>query len=150
MYSYFRSNRERDPHSAIAMMVSAMEPNTKAPMSSGLVFLAIRFLRWAVLTSTREELDDARIFAVGKELPRRSRRDLGMGRSVEKHAVVTDGEDAGEFVGHHDDRRPEARPAEIEDQLVETHGCNRIQARRRLVEKQVLRIQGDRARKGGP
>src|SRR5712675_469678 len=98
MYWYFRSNRERDPQSAIATMASARAPNTKAPMSTGLFFLAMRFLRWAVLTSAREELDDARIFAVGEQLLRRSGRDLGVGRAIEEHAVVADGEDARELV----------------------------------------------------
>src|SRR5262249_8982360 len=132
--SYFRSNMERDPQSAIEATASAMAPTTNAPVSTGLVFLAMRFLHGAVLTSAREKFDDAWIFAVGEQLARRSCRDLGMGRSVEEHAVVADGEDAGELVSHDHERCTEARP-EIEDQLVEAHGSNRIQTSRRLVQK---------------
>src|SRR5258705_8007503 len=113
MYSYFRSNKERDPQSAAATTASAMAPTTKPPISTELLFLAMRFLHCAVLAAAREEIDDARIFALGKQVPRCSGRDLGMGRSIEEHAVVADGEDAGELVRHHHERRSDARP-EIE------------------------------------
>ena len=58
----------------------------------------------------------------------------GLGVGIEKHAVVTDGEDAGELVGHHHHRRPQT-VAQLENQIIEQPGADRIEARRRLVEK---------------
>src|SRR5258706_2711497 len=112
-----------------------MDPITKAPMRAGRVFLAMGFLRWAVLSAAGEELEHARIVALGNELPGRSGRDLAMGGGIEHHGTVADGVDAGELVRHHHDRGPEAGP-EVEEQLVETPSGDGIEARRRLVEKE--------------
>ena len=58
--------------------------------------------------------------------------------AIEKHAVVTDGENARQLVGHHHHRGPQT-VAQLENQIVEQPRADRIEARRRLVEEQAPR-----------
>src|SRR5689334_22635223 len=110
MYSYLRSNSARDPQITAAAITRTSDPATKAPMSAGLAFLRMLFLRWAVVAAASEEVAYAPIIAVREELAGRPRGDLALGGSVEKHAAVADREDAGELVRDHDERSSEARP----------------------------------------
>ena len=58
----------------------------------------------------------------------------GFGVGIEKYTVVTDGEDAGQLVGHHHHRRPQT-VAQFENQFIEQPGADRIEARRGFVKK---------------
>ena len=64
----------------------------------------------------------------------------GLGVGIEKHAVVTDGKNTGQLVGHHDHRSPQT-VAQLENQIIEQPGADRIEARRGLVEKKHFGIQ---------
>ena len=114
-------------------------------MRAGLVFLAMRLLGWAVLSSASEKLG--------------TRADLGYARaaraalrSLSGYALLCRGarncrqwQDAGELVRHHHHGRTKGGP-EVEDQLVEAERSHGIQTRRRLVEEQELWIERHRAR----
>src|SRR5690606_28486829 len=66
-------------------------------------------------------------------------------RYVQEQCAVRDPEDALEVMRHDDDGRTEAR-LQLEDQVVETARTDRVEAGRRLVEEQHIRIERDRAR----
>src|ERR1035437_9518523 len=62
---------------------------------------------------------------------------------VEEERAIGDPVDAGQVVAHHDDRGAKTR-LDLEDQVVEPACADGIQAGRRLVEEQQLRIERDR------
>src|ERR1700688_4769049 len=63
-----------------------------------------------------------------------------LGFGVEKNGCIGNGENRGKLVGHHDNRRAESVP-EPQNQLVQTHGSNRIEARGWFVKEKDRRIQ---------
>src|ERR1022692_1621965 len=86
-----------------------------------------------------------RIIAMLEQLFGISSRANGMGIRIEEYAVVADGKNARQFVGHDHHSRAEI-VAQLQNQIVEQPRAYRIEARRRLIEKKYLGIQGYRAR----
>src|SRR5204862_7377066 len=108
---------------------------TSAPMTAGLAFLPMG-LRPGALLAPREERVYPRVRRLREELARRARGDDRPAVGVEEDAVVGDREDARELVRHDDHRRTEAVP-ELQDQIVEAAGADRVEPRRGLVEEQI-------------
>src|SRR5207249_11282235 len=124
----------------IATTASTIAPITKAPMTAGFTRLPML----APFCPAGEELPHARVGRACQELLRRARGDHRAAVSVEEDAVVRNREDAGKLVRDDHDGRAEAL-AQLEDQLVEPTGADRIEPGRRLVEEQHLRVERDRA-----
>src|SRR5207237_3340840 len=132
-----------EPKTVMPAAASATAPTTKAPIS---VFLAC--LPTAGLLSAGQEGPHPGILRSGQELLRVARGDHRLALAVEEHRVVGDGEDALELVRHHHDGGAEA-VAQIEDQVVEPPRAQRVEARRRLVEEEDVRVERHRARQAG-
>src|SRR5437899_2641258 len=63
---------------------------------------------------------------------------LGVG--IKEDRVVSDGEDAGQFMGHDHDSCPQTI-AQLQDQLVQVARKDRVQPGRRFIEKKDFRVQ---------
>jgi hypothetical protein len=90
-------------------------------------------------------LSHFRIGRVVAQLCGVAERGHGLLLDVEEQRAVRDPEDAREVVRHHDDGRAEAR-LQLEDQVVEKARADRVQAGRRLIEEQQIRVERDRTR----
>src|SRR6184192_1796662 len=129
----------------IATTPSTSAPITNAPMTAGFTRLPMM----APFCPAREELPHARVGRAREQLLRRAGGDHRTAFGVEEDAVVGDREDARELMGDDHDGRAEAL-AQLEDQLVEPAGADRVEPSRRLVEEQHLRVERDRARQARP
>src|SRR5689334_2878882 len=138
--------RNLPPPNAIApMSTSAIAPTTKPPISFGFAFLAILIAlpRRIPQLAAKQEVANLWIRAFVAQHLRVTRGDHGLGICVEEHRVVADGENAGEFMGDHGDRGTEA-VSQLENEVVQHARTDRVEASRRLVEEQDLRIQRHR------
>src|SRR4051812_6552215 len=132
-----------DPKTVMPRMASATAPTTNPPMS---VFRA--WLATARLFAAGQEGEHPGVLRSGQELLRVARGDDRLALPIEKHGVVTDGEDARELMCHDHDGGAQA-VAQIEDEVVEPPRADRVEARRRLVEEEDIRIERHRARQAG-
>src|SRR6266849_4538871 len=128
---------------------STTAPRTNAPITAGLAFLPMAWLRSGALPAPRQELPHPRVGRVREQLARRSRGGDRPALGVEKDAVVADREDARQLVGHDDDGRTQALP-QLEDQVVEPSRAHRVEPRGGLVEEEDVRVERDRPRQPGP
>src|SRR5262245_26646686 len=137
-----------EPKIVIPTTASAMAPRTKAPIRAGLAFLPIPGTSLERLRAPGEEATYPRVVGVVAQLLRRAARADRSRLDVEEDTVRTDREDARQLVRHDHDGRVEA-VAELEDQVVEKPGADRIETGRRLVEEQYLRVQRHRPGQAG-
>src|SRR5439155_9261500 len=128
-----------------ATTASTTAPITKAPMTAGFTRLPML----APFCPAGEELPHAWVGRACQELLRRARGDHRAALGVEEDAVVRNREDAGKLVRDDHDGRAEAL-AQLEDQVVEPKGADRIEPGRRLVEEQNPGVERDRARQPRP
>src|SRR5262249_2589773 len=133
-----------DPKTTTPVTASATAPTTKAPMSVLLGCLAM-----ARLSTAGEERMHPGVLRFGQELLRISRGDHALALAVEEHRVVANGEDARQLVGHHHDGGAEA-VTQIEDEVVQAAGSDRVEPRRRRVEEEDVRVERHRARQASP
>src|SRR6266478_201390 len=98
-----------------------------------------------VAPPAREEAMDVRVRWMGEQLAGVAPGAHGSCLGVEEDAVVGDREDARQLVRDDDHRRSEA-VSQGEDELVEEARADRIEAGRRLVEEEHLRIERHGAR----
>ena len=84
-----------------------------------------------------------------QQLFRIAAREHRPGIRVNENGIVADRKYACQFVGHDDDRGPQA-VAQFEDQIVEQMRADRVEPRGRLVEKEDVGIEGHGTRKAGP
>src|SRR5262245_38341318 len=102
-------------------MVSPMMPSTTAPTTKAPIVAGLLFLDMTCLLGRRSAVQESPHFLVRMriaELARVPLRDHCTGLDVEKHAVRTDRENAGQLVRDDDHRGSEAL-AKLDDQLVE-------------------------------
>src|SRR6267154_2246189 len=132
-----------DPKTVMPRTASATAPTTNPPIS---VFGAC--LATARLFAAGQEGAHPGILRSGEELFRVARGDDRLALVIEKYGVVTDGEDARELVCDDHDGGAQA-VAQIEDEIVEPPRADRVEARRRLVEEEDVRIERHRARQAG-
>ena len=77
--------------------------------------------------SSGEKVPDIGVHRFLKKLLRISVCRHGPAVDIEIDRVVPDGKDAGQFMGDHHDRRPEAFP-ELEDQVIQEPGTHRVES----------------------
>src|SRR5215813_7516198 len=97
----------------------------------------------------QEELSDVRVFGVISEVGGRALRDDRLPARVEHDAAVRDGVNARKLVRDDHERDAEA-PRERADRRVEPRGGDRVEAGRRLVEKEDARVERESARDRRP
>src|SRR4051812_5472212 len=132
-----------EPKTRMPAARSATAPTTKPPMSVLFAWLAT-----ARLLTAGEEREHSRVLRFRQQPLRVARGDHGLALAVEEYGIVGDGEDARQLVGHDHDGGVEA-VAQIEDQIVEPPRADRVEACRRLVEEEDVRVEGHRARESG-
>src|SRR5689334_4086136 len=132
-----------DPQIVTARTPSAIAPTTNAPITTGLAFLPMAWLRSGALPTPGQKVLHPRVRRVREELARRPRGGDRPALGVEEDAVVADREDARQLVRHHHDGGAQA-VAQLEDQVVEPARADRIEPRRWLVEEEDVRVERDR------
>src|SRR3954467_13382491 len=89
------------------------------------------------------------ILRLGQELLRGSGSADDLPIAVEEDAVVADGENAGQVVGHHHDGAAET-VAQVENQLIQQARADWVESGRRLVEEENRWIQRHGSCQSGP
>ena len=95
---------------------------------------------------SRHEGAHRRVIAPVTQRSRRAMRDRRSRLRIQEDAVIADPEQAGQFMAHDDDGGAETL-AQLENQVIEPAGGDRIQSRRRLVEEQDFGVEGEGSRK---
>src|SRR5258706_2137632 len=130
------ANRPLPPKNRIAAITIARPPRTKPPTAAGLG-AAMAGLRLGDRFGSPHERLDGRMLGRVAQVARRAMADRGLGLGVEEHAVVADREQAGQLVADQDHGCAEA-VAQLQDEFVEATRRDRVEAGRRLVEKQDI------------
>src|SRR5579875_425881 len=151
MHTNFTGRRHTrpEPTTPTATIRIARLQTTNAPIAVGLIRLAMTAACCASLLSAGKESTDASVRGMSQHLVRIAGGDLGTGFGVQKDAVGGDREDARQFVRDHHDGGAQVL-AQLQDQIVQQPGTDRIQTRRRFVEEQNLRVQRHRTRQPRP
>src|SRR5258708_4716846 len=141
-------NRLPEPTTTIATITRAKLPTTNIPIAVGLIRLPMVNHSLALLFAAGEESADPRIARIRQQILRIASGDLDTGICVEEYAVISYGEDAGQFVRDYHNGRAQA-VAQFEYQIVEQARADRIEACGRFVEEKDLWIERHGARKPG-
>src|SRR5512138_258657 len=146
-----RVNQWRPARTRTAAAARASAPRTKTPISVGLTFLTISgpsSARGGGLPAPQERLHGG-VRRFGKQGLRIAARDDRVPLCIQEHRIVADGEDARQLVSDDHDRAAETLP-ELEDQVVEAPGADRVEPGGRLVQEEDIRVEGHRPRQSCP
>src|SRR5947209_7226452 len=113
---------------------------TSGPVLFGQHLQIVQLLEHFGLRYAVQELPDARVRVLPQLLPRAEGHDIPL---VEQQHAIGDQESARQLVGHYHDGYPECL-LELQDQVVDPRGDDRVQTGRGLVEKQHFRVHGHR------
>src|SRR6266542_5382888 len=100
-------------------------------------------------SSPGQKVPQRRVLSVGQELLRVSGSADDLPIAVEEDAVVADGENAGQVVGHHHEGAAET-VAQVENQLIQQARADRVESGRWLIEEENRRIQRHSSCQSGP
>ena len=82
-------------------------------------------MRFAGFASSQKRLN-ARVMVFSQQHVGIAGGKHGAGFRIEKHRIVADGENAGQFMGDHHDRRTETVP-QLQNQIIQPLGADRVE-----------------------
>src|SRR5437762_3874884 len=105
-----RENHWPEPRISTSATSIAIPPSTKRPTVDGFVRLGISLPRCFALPTTCQELLYLGIRRMGQQIPGIARCDHGAVLGVEKDRIVSNRENAGQFMRHNHDRGSQTFP----------------------------------------